>query len=180
LVAEHAARDEREVVSKARFLDELGRMREPCDPKADPVHVTASAVVVGRRGTVLHLHRRMERWMQPGGHVEPDEEPAVAACREAEEETGLAVSHPPDGPILVNLDVHGAMDGHTHLDLRYLLLGSDADPSPPLDESQQVHWFTWAEAEERADEALVGALRTAQELWERSAARWHFGEGIHA
>jgi 8-oxo-dGTP pyrophosphatase MutT (NUDIX family) len=180
LVADHPARDEREVVSKARFLDELARLRDPCEPKADPVHVTASAVVAGRRGTVLHLHRRLGRWMQPGGHLEPDEAPAAAARREAEEETGLGVDHPPDGPVLVNLDVHDAMDGHTHLDLRYLLLGADTDPSPPPNESQEVRWFSWDEAEAWADEALVGALKAGRELWDRAAGRWGRDEEMHA
>ncbi len=176
----HPACDAREEASKARFLEELVRLTDPCDPAADPVHVTASAVVAGRRGTVLHLHRRMGRWMQPGGHVEPKEEPAAAARREAIEETGLEVVHPPDGPVLVNVDVHAAMDGHTHLDLRYLLLGPDAVPCPPPGESQQVRWFTWAEAEAKADEALAGALRSGRELWDRSAARWRADEGRRA
>jgi 8-oxo-dGTP pyrophosphatase MutT (NUDIX family) len=180
LVADHPARDEREVISKARFLDELVRLSDPCEAGADPVHVTASGVVAGRRGTVLHLHRRMGRWMQPGGHVEADEPPASAARREAEEETGLEVDHPPDGPVLINLDVHEAMDGHTHLDLRYLLLGPDTDPRPPLNESQEVRWFGWDEAEAMADEALVGALRAGREVWDRSAERWGHDEEMHA
>ena len=70
----------------------------PCDEHADPTHVTASGIVVGRRGTVLHLHKRLGIWMQPGGHIDAGETPATAALREATEELGLAVEHPAGRP----------------------------------------------------------------------------------
>jgi 8-oxo-dGTP pyrophosphatase MutT (NUDIX family) len=177
LVRDHRPRDAREAAAKEQFLSALERLETPCQRDADPVHVTASAVVVGERGTVLHLHRRLGRWMQPGGHLDPGEGTAAAARREAEEETGLAVTHPPTGPLLVHLDVHPA-GGHTHLDLRYLLLGPDDDPHPPPGESQQARWFGWDEAEEMADEALVGGLRSARRVWERRASSWGAGNKV--
>jgi ADP-ribose pyrophosphatase YjhB (NUDIX family) len=100
--------------------------------------------------------------MQPGGHVDIGEGPSDAALRESQEETGLALSHPAGGPRLIHLDVHPAADGHTHLDLRYLLLGADADPSPPPGESPEVRWCTWEEADALSDAALTGALRAAR------------------
>ena len=134
IVTAHVPRSPRETAAKERFLAELDRLVDPYSEEADPVHATASAVVVGRRGTVLHLHKRLARWMQPGGHIDPGETPPVAR-REAIEELGLDVHHPEDGPRLIHLDVHEAALGHTHLDLRYLLLGSDDDPHPPPGES---------------------------------------------
>ena len=180
LVADHPASDEREADSKARFLQELARLTDPCDRSADPVHVTASAVVAGRRGTVLHLHRRMGRWMQPGGHVDSGESPEAAAARETLEETGLDAWHPPGGPALVHVDVHEAMDGHIHLDLRYLLLAGDAEPTPAPGESPEVRWFGWDEAEATADEALVGALRAGRATWAGGAADWGTDVGVKA
>ena len=148
----------RELSSRARFLAELDRLPDPFDRQADPVHVTGSAIVVGPRGTVLHWHKRVGGWMQPGGHVDAGETPWRAALREAEEETGLPMRHPEGGPRLVHLDVHPA-GPHVHLDLRYLLLGGDAEPSPPPGESQQVRWFSFADAIAVADPALVDGLR---------------------
>jgi 8-oxo-dGTP pyrophosphatase MutT (NUDIX family) len=157
--------DERTEMAKQRFLAELVRLERPCDRNADRVHVTASAIVVGRRGTVLHLHRRLKRWLQPGGHIDAGEAPEFAALREAREETGLAAEHPPGGPRMIHLDVHAAQE-HLHLDLRYLLVAPDAEPAPPPGESPQVRWYGWPEAEAVADPGLVPALRCARSAWD--------------
>jgi 8-oxo-dGTP pyrophosphatase MutT (NUDIX family) len=170
-VLAHRPGDRREQRSKERILVELDRLEHPLDERADPTHVTASAIVVGDRGVVLHRHRRLHRWLQPGGHIEPGESPGAAVVRECAEETGLAVSHPSDGPCLIHLDVHPSARGHVHLDLRYLVTAPDEDPAPAPGESQEVAWFSWEEAGELADEALAGALRAARRLIDAEADR---------
>lgn len=164
VVEQHRVADEREALSREIILAELDRLRRPFDQHADPTHLTASAVVVGDRGVVLHRHRRLHRWLQPGGHLDPGESPEQAMVRECREETGLVVAHPPAGPCLVHVDVHHAARGHIHLDLRYLVHAPADDPAPAPGESQDVAWFTWAEAEVLADVALAGALRSARRL----------------
>ena len=148
----------------AVMLSELDRLERPFDESADLTHVTASAVVVGPRGVVLHRHRRLHRWLQPGGHIEAGETPEAAVLRECVEETGLPVAHPRSGPDLIHVDVHRAPRDHVHLDLRYLVESPDLDPAPGPGESPDVAWFTWDEAMAVADDALVGALRTAHRL----------------
>lgn len=179
LVGRHTPRGPREALSYDRFLNELARLERPCDRDADPVHVTASGIVIGDRGTVLHLHRRLQRWLQPGGHIEAGEHPAQAAQRESEEETGLALQPVRDEPLLLHLDVHPAAQGHTHLDLRFLFWSGPEDPSPPQGESPWVRWFAWDGAFAVADDALIGALRVAHEYQstgsldqERRAREW--------
>lgn len=152
-------RTEREAGSRERMLAELGRLERPFDRDADPVHFTGSAIVIGPRGVLLHLHKRIRRWLQPGGHIDPGETPVEAALREAGEETGLAVTLAGGRSELFHLDVHTAYAGHIHLDLRYLLEAPDRDPAPAEGESQDVKWFSRPEAEEVADEALLDALR---------------------
>ena len=166
LVEGHEPASRREVAARERFLSALGQLAAPCDEYAGPTHVTASGIVVGRRGTVLHRHKKLGIWMQPGGHIDPGEGPDEAALREATEELGLAVAHPAAGPLLIHLDVHEAAHAHTHLDLRYLLLGADADPVPPPDESQDARWCSWDEALQMADPALIDALPLARGAYE--------------
>lgn len=156
--------DERERRSIEQFLLVAPALQRPFSEEADPTHVTGSAIVVGDRGVVLHRHKRLNMWLQPGGHVDEGETPADAALREAAEETGLSVWHPDSGPWLVHLDVHPGPRGHTHLDVRYVVYASDEDPRPPSDESQDVGWFGWDAAIEIADAGLVGALRTVRRL----------------
>lgn len=156
--------DAAERSSIERTLAELDRLDHPFDRDADPIHVTGSAIVVGPRGVVLLKHRRLGLWLQPGGHVDPGETPWEGALREAREETGLDVSFADVGedglPRLVHVDVHPGGRGHTHLDLRYLVFGGDADPAPPEGESQEIAWFDWSAAIVRAsDDRLTALLR---------------------
>lgn len=161
---EHRPLDADERRSIDRTLVEFDRLTDPFDQELDQVHVTGSAIVVGPRGVVLLRHKRLGLWLQPGGHVDSGETPWEAALREAREETGLEVSFvevDDDGvPPLVHVDVHAGGRGHTHLDLRYLVHGGSADPYPPEDESQEIGWFDWPSAIERAsDERLTTLLR---------------------
>ena len=155
--------DDREAGSVVAFLDALDRLPRPFDQDADPTHVTSSAIVIGPSGVVLLKHKRLGIWVQPGGHLEPGEELADGARREAAEETGLVLADPPGGPELVHVDVHPGGRGHTHLDLRWLLIGSGR-PAPPAGESPHGSWFGWDEAIARSDPGLRGALRTVRPL----------------
>jgi len=167
----HPPVDEREAMSITRIRRELVRLDTPFDQRADLVHVTASAIVVGPRGVLLLVHRKLGFWMQPGGHLEPGEDPAAAAAREANEETGIVVAHPASGPCFVHADVHEAAESHVHLDLRFLLHAAAADdPRPPPEESQQVRWFGWDDAASMADDSLRGALQTARAVVTSTAA----------
>ena len=154
-----------EARSIERTLLEFDRLDNPFDQELDPVHVTGSAIVVGPRGVLLLKHKRLGLWLQPGGHIDPGESPWEAALREAEEETGLEVSFADVGddgvPRLVHVDVHAGGRGHTHLDLRYVVDGGDADPNPPEGESQEIEWLSWPAAIMRAsDDRLTALLRS--------------------
>jgi 8-oxo-dGTP pyrophosphatase MutT (NUDIX family) len=154
----HHPVDERERWSLEQFQQHISSLTNPFDEDADPVHITASAIVVGNRGVVLHRHKRLGLWLQPGGHIDAGEWPHDAARREAYEETGLEVHFGPVGEDVVHIDVHPGPRGHTHLDLRYVLEAPDADPAPLPGESPEVAWFTWPDAIAIADDGLRGAL----------------------
>jgi 8-oxo-dGTP pyrophosphatase MutT (NUDIX family) len=98
-------------------------------------HVTASAIVTRLSGdsVLLVSHRKLGGWLQPGGHVEPDD-PSVfaAAVREVREETGLDRLAAPLGDEILDIDVHpipalGTDPAHVHYDVRFLLTSEDGD-----------------------------------------------------
>lgn len=149
--------DQRETNSRALTLDRLTWPGDPFSEGENDHHVTASAFVVSSRGVILHLHRRLGIWVQPGGHVDPGESPEEACVRETREETGLEVRHV-DPPLLFHVDVHPGPKGHTHYDLRYALLADALDPTPPDHESPEVYWFDFDEAPRRAEPTLSAAL----------------------
>ena len=97
-------------------------------------HITGSAWVLNAKRThalLLH-HRKLDCWVQPGGHLDDvDASPAAGALREAIEETGLA-SLQLMSENLFDVDVHsipvrGVEPAHLHYDLRYLIISTDSN-----------------------------------------------------
>jgi 8-oxo-dGTP pyrophosphatase MutT (NUDIX family) len=162
-VAAHVPGDAREVWSCRHTLAYLDWLAAPLDEHADPTHVTGSAIVLDADGRVLlHRHKRLGRWLQPGGHLDPGEHPAEAAHRETAEETGLSAVLPPGGRRLVHVAVHEGPRGHLHLDLRYLLTADGrATLAPGAGESPVVAWFARDEACRRGDASVAAAIRAA-------------------
>lgn len=109
-------------------------------------HLTASALVCSPSAdqVLLVRHRKLKRWLQTGGHLEPEDSTlAAAARREAREESGLS------GlvllPGIVHLDRHEVPCGPVrpcfHLDVRYVVLADPATRPPGNAESVAVRWF---------------------------------------
>jgi len=150
--------DEREAASIVATLERLSWAGDPFDESASDHHVTASSFVVSPRGVILHRHKTLDIWVQPGGHVDPGEDAADAALRETREETGLDARHV-DATRPYHVDVHPGPRGHTHYDLRYLLVAPPRDPAPAPGESAEVYWFDFDAATVRAEPALAAVLR---------------------
>lgn len=148
------------------------------DRTCRPGHITASAWITtpARDRFLLVHHRKLDRWLQPGGHADGQTDAADVAMREATEETGLPqLRHAAAGPAAtpLDLDVHiiparydaaGNLveDAHEHHDVRFLII-AEGDLAPQVsDESHAVRWFTPAELQAATDEESV--LR----LWRKS------------
>jgi 8-oxo-dGTP pyrophosphatase MutT (NUDIX family) len=159
----HVPGDSLEVRSLHRIERLLAWLSDPFDEHADPTHVTGSAIVRDDDGRVLlHRHKRLGIWLQPGGHLETGEQPWDAAVRETREETGVAATHPAGDPFLVHVDVHEGPRGHVHLDLRYLLHADGGAPlAPAPGESPAVDWFP-APLDPRLDASLRAAIAAAR------------------
>lgn len=160
----HEPAEPAEAASLAEILAGLRVLARPFDVDVDPRHVTASAIVVDDAGRVLlHLHRRIGVWLQPGGHVDPGEQPRDAVLREVREETGLTPTHLLEPPVPIHVDAHDGGRGHRHYDLRYLVTVPDGrSPAPPEGESQHVEWLHPAEARRRGDRSVRAAIDAAE------------------
>jgi 8-oxo-dGTP pyrophosphatase MutT (NUDIX family) len=92
---------------------------------------------------IVH-HRRLNRWLLPGGHVEPeDAEIWDTARREVREETGARLKADPV-PGLIGIDVHGIPPKrgepfHLHHDLIFALQAESVDVAP-TEEARKVAW----------------------------------------
>ena len=130
-----------------------------------PGHYTASGFVLSPSGSEVLLvhHRRLARWVQPGGHIDPTGEQVLAAAiREIEEEAGIAVP-PPADPRIFDLDVHQvpayrAEPSHLHFDVRFLFRASSVE----LKAADEVHAAAWvpldAVTELTTDRSVLRAL----------------------
>jgi len=110
-------------------------------------HVTGSAWILSpdHGHVLLTHHRKLGRWLQPGGHADGDPDPLRVALREAREESGLVeltvVSVEP-----LDVDVHpipasGHEPAHLHYDIRYLLVAAPGQELRPSEESTALQWF---------------------------------------
>jgi 8-oxo-dGTP pyrophosphatase MutT (NUDIX family) len=178
-LAAHSAADELE----AESLEWMRRfVAAPADPfgRENPAgHITASAVVARPDGEsfLLLWHRKLGRWLQPGGHVEHEDASAFdAALREAREETGIVEFGAPLGRTILDVDVHQIParknePAHHHFDVRFLLTTEgDIDRAGTDDPTRPIEWRRAGDAlSSGADESLVRALRKAQQVLMESA-----------
>lgn len=126
-----------------------------------PGHLTASAWIVNaaRSRVLLTHHRKLDRWLQLGGHVDGDPDLAASAMREAREESGLAKLALVSGNIF-DVDRHwiperGAEPAHWHYDVRFLIEADPAEPLTVTNESKDLAWVELARvAEFNSDESL--------------------------
>lgn len=111
-----------------------------------PGHITCTGLILhpDRSGVLLVFHRRLDRWLLPGGHVEPEDgEIWDTARREVREETG-AVLAVDNRPPLVGIDVHGIPPSrrepfHLHHDLIFAFQAESTEVVP-TEEVRRVVW----------------------------------------
>lgn len=151
-LAAYDASDEQESELVARLARFVEQEQNPFDRSTPHGHLTGSAWIVDvefERVLLVH-HGKLERWLQPGGHLEPGDANALAgAQREAREETGLQTVALQVGA-LFDVDIHPiparvGQPEHLHYDLRFLL---KVDPDEAVERAVDAHELRWIELDD--------------------------------
>ncbi len=123
---------------------------DACARACAPGHLTASALVLDAAGehALLTLHPRIGKWVQLGGHIEPDDTTlAGAALREASEESGIVGLVVDPEPL--HVDVHALTCSlgvpTRHLDVRFVVRAPAGAVETISDESLDLRWWPLAE-----------------------------------
>ncbi len=131
-------------------------------------HVTGSAWVVNQAGThvLLTHHKKLNMWLQLGGHADGNSNILEAALREVQEESGLKAFDPVSNPIF-DVDIHRIPEHkstpeHDHHDIRFAVRAVGSDDYIVSDES---HDLAWVEIDQLAE-------FTTEESMLRMAAKW--------
>ena len=165
LLTGYARRWPKETVA-ARFADFVAGQPRCFERDCfDDGHVTGSAVVLDLAGTSMLMthHAKLGRWLQLGGHADGEANPLAVACREATEESGLAVA--PRGTEPVDLDIHaipahGRDPQHFHYDVRFLLQVEGSDRFTATAESLALAWVPLADvADVTREESILRLVR---------------------
>lgn len=163
-LAAYAPADPREADARRRVLEFVGAHDDCFERSLAIGHVTGSAWVVDRSGrcALLTHHRKLDRWLQLGGHADGDPDVKTVAFREAREESGLRdiVSAAPG---IFDLDVHpiparGDEAEHVHYDIRFAFFANPTEQPIASDESHAVAWIPLAEMDDYSIDDSVRRL----------------------
>jgi 8-oxo-dGTP pyrophosphatase MutT (NUDIX family) len=141
---------------------------DPFQRERESGHFTGSAWLVSADSerVLLTHHRKLNRWLQLGGHADGDSDLAAVALREAEEESGLTdLTVEPD---IFDLDRHliparGDEPEHWHYDVRFVVRAHGSEDFTVGDESHDLAWRSIGELV--SDESVDESVR-------RMAAKW--------
>lgn len=139
------------------------------DRDFEPGHITGSAWIINPDNTkcLLTLHKKLNMWLQLGGHVEGETNILLAALREAREESGIVDIEPVTTEIF-DVDIHYVaipnQIPHYHYDIRYLLQANTEDITIS-DESDDLAWFT---KDELIKMQLNDSVKNMLEKWQQN------------
>lgn len=149
LVNRYKTGDERDVTMKTRMLDFIKRYTNCCERTLQVGHITASAALVDTSFSKILLthHKKLDCWLQLGGHADGSVDVLEVALREATEESGINEIEPISKEIL-DIDIHEISANskephHLHYDIRFALRASLSDAYEISDESNDLAWVNF-------------------------------------
>lgn len=134
-------------------------------------HLTGSGWVINQSAdkVLLMHHRKLNKWLQPGGHADGELNLMAVALREAREESGLS-SLVPFSQHVFDVDIHNipgrpGEPEHLHYDLRFVLRADDSEELKANSESLAVKWIPLTSiAEFSQEESILRMCRKWQEF----------------
>jgi 8-oxo-dGTP pyrophosphatase MutT (NUDIX family) len=167
LLQAYAPTDAVERLMLARMIQFAGAQEDCCERSLAAGHMTGSAWVIDleRTHVLLTHHRKLNRWLQMGGHADGNPDLVEVALREAREESGLAglrlLQQTPFDVDVHEIPERGAEPRHFHYDVRFLI---QADRREPFVVSEESHALAWSPLKELAgqaglDESLARMVR---------------------
>lgn len=122
----------------------------------EKIDFTVAIFVVRDAKVLVILHRKLGKWLPLGGHIELDEEPEIAALREAKEESGLDVELIGERPPTTEpgtraliaprfLDIHRISDTHEHIGMIYFARPKAGALALAAEEHHDIRWVSSAE-----------------------------------
>lgn len=155
--------------TRHRMVDFCRRHDDALYRSCRPGHLTGSGFVVDPvAGKVLLIHhRKLDRWLQPGGHADGDGLLIRVALREIVEETGLehvVVLEPAFDVDIHAIPARGADPHHLHLDLRFLAVASSVAGLSPNRETKGARWMATGDSLLGGESDLAEPVRRALTL----------------
>ncbi|SMF07265.1 NUDIX hydrolase [Pseudobacteriovorax antillogorgiicola] len=162
-----------ELDATERFLEFIDSSDQCFERSHVPGHVTGSALICNKsmNQVLLLHHKKLNKWLQLGGHADGNPDPAAVAMKEAQEESGLQTldflnyradlkilgAQEGQQPFPFDLDIHviparKSEPEHKHYDIRYLLVAGPNQAIAQNHEANDLRWFTLDEARRLTDE----------------------------
>lgn len=147
LLAQYIPIDSAECEYKNTILTFLDQYPNAFERTLEVGHITASAWLVNKDNTkaLLTHHRKLNMWVQLGGHCDGNTDALAVAIKEAQEESGIMNIKPVTGAIF-DVDVHLIPENkkekaHYHYDVRFLLQVMSDEDFVISEESHDLAWF---------------------------------------
>lgn len=144
-LSQYLPSNELEIAFRDEILTFLKTAQAPYCRSNRSGHITGSALLIHPDGTkfLLMHHRKLDKWLQPGGHCDGDENVLNVAIKEAQEESGIQ-SITPITEDIFDVDVHlipanSRDEAHYHYDVRFLLKAG-VDRLIQNHESKELRW----------------------------------------
>lgn len=133
---------------------------------------TTSVYIIDNDQVLLINHKKLKKWLPPGGHLDPNETPPEAAKREAFEETGIKIELIPQENIWISrwnassferpfmcllekIPATRSERAHQHIDFIYVAKPVGGALTFNEKETAGIKWFCLAEIEKMASDVDI-------------------------